>query len=117
MVEKKTKILTGVTAATGLAKGTACIYSEKAEENIPHYTIEKYRVENEISRLEEAVLKAKDIMKDMIKASEKLFDKRASEIFHAHLMVMLMPIDLKEKQENGLSFVLIRKASIRNLLE
>lgn len=84
--------LKGITASPGIAKGIVGLYSEKQEESIPYYVIEEDRVESEISRLKEARNKAKEMMKRMIQASEKLFDKRASEIFNAHLMVLNDPV-------------------------
>ena len=47
------KILKGITASAGLARGVACLYSDKAEENISHYIIGKEKVESEILRLKE----------------------------------------------------------------
>ena len=86
------KILEGIAASPGLAKGIACVYSEKVEEEIPHYGIEAKRVESEISRLRQALGKAKDTMHKMIEASEELFGKRASEIFNAHLIILDDPV-------------------------
>ena len=82
------KILKGVTANSGLAKGISCLYTEKIEENIPHYVIEKDRVDKEISRLKEAYDKAKDVMKEVLVASEKMFGKAGDEIFKAHIMIL-----------------------------
>jgi phosphotransferase system enzyme I (PtsI) len=90
------KELKGITASSGLVKGVACVYSEKATEAVPHYAIEQHRVKGELSRLTEAFAKAKETMKQMIQASEKMPDKRASEIFNAHLMVLEDPV-LHEK--------------------
>jgi len=86
------KVLKGITASPGITKGAACLYAERQQEDIPHYVIEKNRVESEISRVEEARDKAKETMRQMIQTSEKLFDKRASEIFNAHLMVLDDPV-------------------------
>ncbi len=41
------KILKGITAASGIAQGVACLYSEKIEENVPHYGIEQERVNSD----------------------------------------------------------------------
>jgi len=90
------KILKGIAASPGLAKGTACLYSEKFEESFPHYVIDENKVENEILRLKEALKKAKTAMEKMIQAAEKSLDKLTSEIFKAHLMLLGDPI-LNEK--------------------
>lgn len=86
------KVLKGITASSGLVKGIAGLYSEKAEEEIPHYVINKNRVNSEVTRLQEARDKTKEFMKKMMEASEKLSDKRAVEIFNAHLMVLEDPV-------------------------
>lgn len=82
------KVLKGITVATGLARGIACLYAEKIEESIPHYVIEEDKVESEIHRLSEAYNKAKDTMKDLLKVSEKIFGKAGNEIFKAHHMIL-----------------------------
>lgn len=91
-MSSRMKILKGMTASPGLVIGVACLYSEKEADRVPHYAIDKGRVETEILRLNEAIEKARDTMRDMIKASKELFDKRASEIFGAHLMILDDPI-------------------------
>jgi len=45
------KILKGISANSGLAKGTANVYTEEIEENIPHYIVEEENIEKEIARL------------------------------------------------------------------
>ncbi len=86
------KTLKGITASPGIARGIACVYSEKGSSEIPHYSIGKDRVDGEIARLDEALAKAKDVMRDVISASKRLSDERASEIFNAHLMIMEDPV-------------------------
>lgn len=82
------KVLKGITAATGLARGISCLYTEKIEESIPHYIIEKDRVNSEIHRLREGYNKAKDTMKEVLEVSEKMFGKAGDEIFKAHNMIL-----------------------------
>lgn len=86
------KVLKGITASPGIVKGAACLYLEKREEDIPHYGIEAERVEAEVSRLDEALNKAKGSMRQVISASENLFDKRSADIFNAHLLVLEDPV-------------------------
>lgn len=82
------KILKGTTAVSGMVRGISCVYSEKAEENIPHYGIDKGRVPTEISRLEEAYAKARVSMKEILEMSEKMFGKSGGGIFEAHNMIL-----------------------------
>ena len=82
------KTLKGITAVSGIARGTVCLYNEEIEENIPHYGIEKERVSGEIARLNEAYTKAKGAMKDILGISEKMFGKAGDEIFKAHNMIL-----------------------------
>jgi phosphotransferase system enzyme I (PtsI) len=82
------KILKGISANTGLAKGIANVYTEEAEENIPHYMIEKEKIESEITRLKEAYGKTKEAIEQMLKASEEMFGKTGEEIFDAHSTIL-----------------------------
>lgn len=82
------KELKGISANSGLAKGFANVYSEKAEENIPHYMIEEDNTEKEIKRLKEAYGKTKEAIEQMLKASEELFGKTGQEIFAAHETIL-----------------------------
>ncbi|MFH1754045.1 MAG: phosphoenolpyruvate--protein phosphotransferase [Candidatus Omnitrophota bacterium] len=86
------KTLKGMAASPGLVKGTACVYSETGIDQVPHYNIPKKRVGAETLRLDEALEKAKGSMAKMIEASKELFDKRAAEIFNAHLMILSDPV-------------------------
>jgi len=90
------RTLKGIVASPGLAKGTACLYSERLEESFSHYVIDEDKVENEILRLKEALKKAKTTMEGIVQTTEKSFDKSISEIFKAHLMLLDDPI-LTEK--------------------
>jgi phosphoenolpyruvate-protein phosphotransferase (PTS system enzyme I) len=82
------KTLKGITAAPGMVRGTSCLYSEKVDENIPHYVIDAQRVPDEIERLNEAYKSAALSMRDMLKVSEKMFGKIGDEIFRAHNMIL-----------------------------
>jgi len=86
------KTLQGVAASSGLAVGTACLYAEKGEEDIPHYSIDRGRVNGEVLRLEEAVKKAKAAMARMIEVARKASDERAADIFNAHLLILDDPV-------------------------
>jgi phosphotransferase system enzyme I (PtsI) len=89
------EVLFGITASAGLVQGIACHYSEKVEDVVPHYVIEDARLDNEILRLREAFKKTEETMSQMIKVSEDSFDKRASEIFAAHLEILKDPVLLE----------------------
>jgi phosphotransferase system enzyme I (PtsI) len=78
------KILKGISANAGLAKGVAAVYAEEVEENIPHYMIEEEKIEKEIARLKEAYGKTREVIENMLKASEEIFGKTGEEIFAAH---------------------------------
>ncbi len=82
------KELKGVSANSGLVKGFADVYREKAEEKIPHYMIEEDNAEKEIKRLKEAYSKTKEAIEQMLKASEELFGKTGHEIFTAHETIL-----------------------------
>ena len=86
------KTLQGVAASSGLAVGAACLYAEKGEEGISHYSIDKSRVDGEILRLEEAVKRARATMARMVEAAKKAPDKRAADIFRAHLLILEDPV-------------------------
>lgn len=86
------KILKGITASAGLARGAACLYPDKAEDDISHYIIGKEKVESEILRLKEARNNTIDVMKHIIHSSKGLYDKSASEIFDAHLAILKDPV-------------------------
>ncbi len=78
------KVLKGISANTGLARGVAAVYTEEVEENIPHYMIEEEKIEKEINRLKEAYGKTKEAIEQMLKVSEEIFGKTGQEIFAAH---------------------------------
>lgn len=78
------KVLKGISANAGLAKGVAAVYTEEVEENIPHYMVEEEKIEKEINRLKEAYGKTKEAIEQMLKASEEIFGKTGQEIFAAH---------------------------------
>jgi phosphotransferase system enzyme I (PtsI) len=90
------KTVKGITASPGIVKGTACLYSEKDAPRVPHYAIDDRHVDAELSRFDEALGRAKGAMKEVIDVSKELSDKRASEIFNVHLMIMDDPV-LNEK--------------------
>lgn len=93
------KILKGTAAAAGIAKGTSCLYSEKSEENIPHYAIPKEAVTAELARLARAYTKAGGDMKELNSASRKMFGKEGSDIFDMHSMI-LEDVSIRENIES-----------------
>ncbi|MEJ2567744.1 MAG: phosphoenolpyruvate-utilizing N-terminal domain-containing protein [candidate division WOR-3 bacterium] len=82
------KILKGISANSGLAKGVTAVYTEEIEENIPHYMIEEEKIEKEVSRLKEAYGKTREAIENMLKASEEIFGKTGEEIFSAHVKIL-----------------------------
>ena len=82
------KILKGISANTGLAKGIAAVYSEKVEENIPHYIIEEEKIDKEIIRLKEAYGKTKEAIEQMLKVSEEIFGKTGEDILSVHSTIL-----------------------------
>ena len=82
------KILKGISANTGLAKGIANVYAEEVEENIPHYMIEEEKIEKEITRLKGAYGKTKESIEQMLKVSQEIFGKTGGDIFIAHSTIL-----------------------------
>jgi len=82
------KILRGTAVSSGLTRGIVCLYSDEEEANVPHYNIGNEQIPNEIARLKESFEKTKNSIREMIKISERLVDKKAAEIFSAHLMIL-----------------------------
>jgi phosphoenolpyruvate-protein phosphotransferase (PTS system enzyme I) len=82
------KILKGTSAASGIARGICCLYSERTEENVPHYSISRDDVNGEIGRLGQAYEKAGEKMKELNSASVKMFGKEGGEIFDVHGLIL-----------------------------
>lgn len=82
------KILKGISANAGLAKGIAAVYSEEVEENIPHYIIGEDKIGKEINRLKEAYGKTKEAVEQMLKVSEEIFGKTGEDIFSTHSTIL-----------------------------
>lgn len=81
----------GLSASFGIAVGTVCLYATSEEASVPHYVISEKQVGNEIKRLEEAIQKAKHTLENMVAVSQRIMDKKASEIFSAHLFMLNDP--------------------------
>ena len=91
------RTLQGMASSSGFAVGITCVYSDEYEESVvSHYNISEEQVSNEIARLKEGFEKAKSLMQDIIKVSEKFSDKKVKEIFNTHLMILNDP-ELFEK--------------------
>jgi phosphotransferase system enzyme I (PtsI) len=94
------KTLKGISASPGITRGIAGFYSEKAEENIPHYIIAAKDVENEIRRLHEACGKAKDSLKSLSVSPDDLMKSNSvGEIIKAHGMILEDTVLLKHIEE------------------
>ncbi|MFA6636767.1 MAG: phosphoenolpyruvate--protein phosphotransferase [Candidatus Omnitrophota bacterium] len=100
------KILKGTSASSGIARGVSCLYSEKEEENIPHYSISSEGIEGEISRLEQAYKKTGETLARLNAASLKMFGKEGGEIFDVHSMILLdssIRKDIEDRIKNKLT--------------
>jgi phosphoenolpyruvate-protein phosphotransferase (PTS system enzyme I) len=100
------KILRGTSASSGIARGVSCLYSEKAEGNIPHYSISSEDIEKEISRLEQAYKRSGEVLAKLNFASLKMFGKEAGEIFDVHSMILLdssIRKDIEDRVKNKLT--------------
>jgi phosphotransferase system enzyme I (PtsI) len=82
------KIIKGITAVPGLARGNVCLYQDKVEESVPYYSVSAGQVEQEISRFHDAAGRAQDDMRQMVQAAERRLDTKAAEIFNTHLMIL-----------------------------
>jgi len=100
------KILRGTPIASGIVKGMVCLYLGTAESDIPHFIIEKKDLPFELERFGKALEKAKTEMSEMVRVSKKTGDKKAEDIFSAHLL-MLKDQGLREKIEKLISEKLI----------
>jgi len=90
------KILKGISANSGIAKGITAVYTEEIEENIPHYMVEERNIGKEISRLKEAYKRTKEAVDNMLKASEEIFGKPGQDIFAAHGKILEDEVLLEE---------------------
>ena len=92
------KILQGIPIASGIAKGTVCLYLGRIDSELPHFLIEEKDLQDEITRFNAALKKSQDEMSEMIRVSQQMKDKKAEDIFSAHLL-MLSDSGLKDKIE------------------
>lgn len=86
--DKSSRVYEGISASFGIAVGTVCLYATSDEAAVPHYIINDKQVDSEIKRLEEALEKARHTLENMVRISEKILDKKAGEIFNAHLFIL-----------------------------
>ncbi len=92
------KILQGIPIASGIAKGTVCLYLGRLDSELPHFLIEEKDLPTELSRFEAALKKSQDEMAEMVRVSQQMKDKKAEDIFSAHLL-MLSDSGLRDKIE------------------
>jgi phosphoenolpyruvate-protein phosphotransferase len=85
------KILKGISAAPGIARGPVCIYTAGTGREVPQYTIAPRDVPAELKRLRAAIDATAREMRKMIAAAGSRFDKKAAEIFAAHLAIICDP--------------------------
>ncbi|MFH1380226.1 MAG: phosphoenolpyruvate--protein phosphotransferase [bacterium] len=93
---KSMKTIQGVSASSGIAIGTICLYSTEHEGSIPHYLISLEQVENEVKRVSDALQKTESSVTAMIEKSKEASDTQAAGIFTAHLAIIKDPGILKK---------------------
>lgn len=82
------KILKGTTVASGLVRGTVCLYTSETDTAIAHYEVPVAARDGEIARLDAALERSREEMRRMVTVAQAQFDKKAAEIFTAHLMIL-----------------------------
>jgi len=82
------KVLKGISAASGLAMGVACLYTSEIESTLPRYAVDEQGVPREVERLKAALERAQREMRSMIRVAESQFDKEAAGIFNTHLLIL-----------------------------
>lgn len=82
------KILKGTTVASGIVRGTVCLYSSENDNTIAHYEVAEADRGREVARLDAALERSREEMRRMVAVAETQFDKKAAEIFTAHLMIL-----------------------------
>ncbi|MFC2149524.1 phosphoenolpyruvate--protein phosphotransferase [Candidatus Auribacterota bacterium] len=83
------KILKGITTSPGIVKGVTCLYSETADENIPHYVVSKDSVKSEVARLKRAFDKARERIRESMAVSNEMFrTSPVKEIINVQQMIL-----------------------------
>jgi len=80
-------ILAGVPASPGIVIGSVCII-ERDYTNVPNYPIDESEVQNEINRLNKAIEKTKESLKQTQATVSSESRKNEAEIFDAHMMIL-----------------------------
>jgi phosphotransferase system enzyme I (PtsI) len=79
-------IIKGIAASPGLALGKVCFWSDP--ENVPRYTIEPDQVKNELARLDEALVTARQQLVDLQARVEKEIGHDEAAIFTSHSLLL-----------------------------
>ncbi|MBP9022431.1 MAG: phosphoenolpyruvate--protein phosphotransferase [Spirochaetes bacterium] len=105
------EILNGIVASPGIRIGTAYLY-KGARIVIPKYTISESEVEQQISRLNVAVSKTKQEIKEIQQQVASSLSDEMADIFTSHLMVLEDPqivkkaIEITQKEKRNIEWVL-----------
>ncbi|HQO23152.1 MAG TPA: phosphoenolpyruvate-utilizing N-terminal domain-containing protein, partial [Spirochaetota bacterium] len=105
------EILNGIVASAGIRIGTAYLY-KGARIVIPKYSISESEVEQQISRLNVAVSKTKQEIKEIQQQVASSLSDEMADIFTSHLMVLEDPqivkkaIEITQKEKRNIEWVL-----------
>lgn len=88
---KTTMTLTGQPLAPGLGKGQTFVYRDDLTQFDAFYAIEDCQVEEELERLERALVRISDDLRNLAGRVEKEIHSELSEIFHAHAIMVQDP--------------------------
>lgn len=105
------EILNGIVASPGIRIGTAYLY-KGARIVIPKYSISESEVEQQISRLNVAVSKTKQEIKEIQQQVASSLSDEMADIFTSHLMVLEDPqivkkaIEIIQKEKRNIEWVL-----------
>jgi phosphotransferase system enzyme I (PtsI) len=82
------KTLRGISAMSGIVKGTVCMYSSEIEDLLPHYAIPAEQVDTEVQRIYEALDDVANNIHKSITLAEEQLNENAAEIFKTHLRII-----------------------------
>lgn len=85
----------GVAASPGVAIGRAFLFHHE-ELDLPHYTVEKSAVDDEIARFQSALKKTRNELEEIKRKSGQRISEDHSRIFEAHLLLLEDPMFVDE---------------------
>lgn len=107
---KNTLTLSGRTLSPGLAEGKTFIYRDILTRLDEFYDIEEKQVEEELKRLDRAIARILDDLKDLAGRVQEEIDPELSGIFHAHI-AMVQDRRLREEMEKEIRDELVSAGS------